>query len=74
MTAPLNGVCADESNSKGMDHLAKSARLHVQENNGKTGRSSLERICSHDVLQDGEANNSPNGCNNKLKRKVIRYL
>ncbi|KAJ4897736.1 NAD(H) kinase 1 [Raphanus sativus] len=65
--APLNGVCADETNSKGMDHLAKSARLHVQENNGKTGRSSLERICSHDVLQDGEANN---GCNNKLKRKA----
>ena len=66
---PLNGVCADESSSKGMDHLAKSPRSHGQEN-GKSGRYPLERICSHDVLQDGGESNSPNGSNNKLKRKV----
>lgn len=71
ITAPLNGVCADESSNKGMDHLAKSPRRHGQEN-GKPERYSLERICSHDVLQDGESN-SPNGCNNKLKRKVVIY-
>lgn len=59
-------MCADESNSNGMmDHSAKSPRLHVQENG-----NSLERICAHEVLQDCEPN-SPNGCNNKLKRKVI---
>ncbi|KAG2306425.1 hypothetical protein Bca52824_026173 [Brassica carinata] len=64
-----NGVCADESNSNGMmDHSAKSPRLHAQEN-GKSGRCSLERICAHEVLQDCEPN-SPNGCNNKLKRKA----
>uniref|UniRef100_A0A1J3JC23 NAD(+) kinase n=1 Tax=Noccaea caerulescens TaxID=107243 RepID=A0A1J3JC23_NOCCA len=62
---PSNGVCADEFNSQGMDHTAKSPRLHVQEN-GKSGRYSMERICAHEVLQDGESN-SPN---NKLKRKA----
>ncbi|KAF8103905.1 hypothetical protein N665_0182s0013 [Sinapis alba] len=68
--APWNGVCADESNSSNgtMDQLAKSPRLHVQEN-GKSGRCSLDRICAHEVLQDCEPN-SPNGCNNKLKRKA----
>ena len=66
-------MCADESNSNGMmDHSAKSLRLHVQEN-GKSGMHSLERICAHEVLQDCELN-SPNGCNNKLKRKVIYTL
>ncbi|CAG7876853.1 hypothetical protein BRARA_E02106 [Brassica rapa] len=69
LKAPSNGVCADESNSNGMmDHSAKSPRLHVQEN-GKSGMHSLERICAHEVLQDCEPN-SPNGCNNKLKRKA----
>ncbi|XP_022559531.1 NAD(H) kinase 1 isoform X2 [Brassica napus] len=69
LKAPSNGVCADESNSNGMmDHSAKSLRLHVQEN-GKSGMHSLERICAHEVLQDCEPN-SPNGCNNKLKRKA----
>ncbi|XP_024015026.1 NAD(H) kinase 1 isoform X1 [Eutrema salsugineum] len=65
---PLNGVHAEESHSHGMDHSAKSPRLRVQEN-GKLGRHSMERICSHEVLQDGEYN-SCNGGNNKLKRKA----
>ncbi|KAJ0249064.1 NAD(H) kinase 1 [Hirschfeldia incana] len=54
-----------------MDHLVKSPRVHVQEN-GKTGRSStiMERICSHEVLQDGGESNTPNGSNHKLKRKA----
>lgn len=68
-TEPSNGVCADEFNSQGMDHTAKSPRLHVQEN-GKSARYSMERICAHEVLQDGESN-SPN---NKLKRKVNIHL
>ncbi|XP_024008676.1 NAD(H) kinase 1 [Eutrema salsugineum] len=64
---PLNGVHAEESHSQGMDHSAKSLQLHVQEN-GKLGRHSMERICSHEVLQDGESN-SCNGANNKLKER-----
>ncbi|KAF3585830.1 hypothetical protein F2Q69_00030904, partial [Brassica cretica] len=72
LKAPSNGVCSDESNSNGMmDHSAKSPRLHVQEN-GKSGMHSLERICAHEVLQDCELN-SPNGCNNKLKRKLLLF-
>ncbi|KAJ4894179.1 NAD(H) kinase 1 [Raphanus sativus] len=67
--APSNGVCADESSDKGMDHLAKSPRLHVQEN-GRSGRCSLERICAHQVLQECEPNSPNNASNNKLKKKA----
>lgn len=64
ITAP-----SSSNNSKGMDHLAKSPRLHVPEN-GKLARSSFDRICSHEMLQDCE----PNSPYNKLKRKVIYLL
>lgn len=70
--APSNGVCADESSDKGMDHLAKSPRLHVQEN-GRSGRCSLERICAHQVLQECEPNSPNNASNNKLKKKVLLW-
>lgn len=60
-----NGVCANDSNSPRMEHLAKSPRLHAQE----ISSNGMERICSHEVLQDGGFNSS----NNKLKRKVIWY-
>ncbi|CAN8258597.1 unnamed protein product [Cochlearia groenlandica] len=63
-----NGVCGEESNGKEIEHLAKSPRLHVEQK-GKLGKSSLERICAHEVLQDGDSN-SCNGSNNKLKRKA----
>ncbi|KAJ0229831.1 NAD(H) kinase 1 [Hirschfeldia incana] len=60
--------------SKNLDLLlqapssSKSPRLNVPEN-GKFARSSLERICSHELLQDCEPN-SPIGSFNKLKRKA----
>ncbi|CAH8261265.1 unnamed protein product [Arabidopsis lyrata] len=57
-----NGVCADESNSQRMEHLAKSPRLYAQE----ISSNGMERICSHEVLQDGGFNSFTN----KLKRKA----
>ncbi|KAJ4887048.1 NAD(H) kinase 1 [Raphanus sativus] len=61
----LRQAPSSSNNSKGMDHLAKSPRLHVPEN-GKLARSSFDSICSHEMLQDCE-HNSPY---NKLKRKA----
>lgn len=53
-----------------MEHSAKSPRLYIQEN-GNSGRNCTERICTHEVLQDGGFN-STNGESNKLMKKVIQ--
>ncbi|VVA98919.1 unnamed protein product [Arabis nemorensis] len=66
---PSDGVSADESNSSyRMEHSAKSPRLYIQEN-GNSGRNCTERICTHEVLQDGGFN-STNGESNKLMKKA----